>query len=60
MDVFLKNRKMLIDNIAAGIEAETVIPANKPKYVFAADRIIDRNIPSIIDLAVNSIVLLII
>ena len=29
--VFLKNLKMLIDIIAAGIEAETVIPANKPK-----------------------------
>ena len=36
---------MLIEIIAAGIDADTVIPAKRPKYVLAADNIIDRTIP---------------
>jgi hypothetical protein len=33
---------MPIDIIAAGIDAEIVIPAYKPKYVIADDKIIDN------------------
>ena len=54
---FLKNLKMLIDMMAAGIDAETVIPANNPRYVFAPDRSIEKKIPRIIDLNVNSLFL---
>ena len=54
---FLKNLKMLIDIIAAGIDAETVMPANKPKYVFAPDSNIEKIIPRIITLNVNSLFL---
>ena len=60
IDEFLKNLNIDIETIAAGIDAETVIPANKPKYVLAADRTTDNIIPRIIDLIVNSILLLVI
>tara|TARA_B100001057_G_C22571602_1_gene841384 strand:+ start:710 stop:862 length:153 start_codon:yes stop_codon:yes gene_type:complete len=33
-----------MDIIAAGIDAEIVIPAYNPKYVIADDKIIDRKI----------------
>ena len=51
---FLKSLSMPIDNTAAGIDADTVIPANRPKYAFAAESITDRKIPNTNDLAVNS------
>ena len=51
---------MLIDIIAAGIEADTVIPANKPKYVFADDSITENKIPNMIDLIVSSLFLVLI
>ena len=51
---------MLIDIIAAGMEADTVIPANNPKYAFADDNNIENNIPNIIALRVSSLFLYII
>ena len=54
---FLNSFNIAIDIIAAGIEADTVMPANSPKYVFAAERMIDNIIPSIIVLKVNSVFL---
>jgi hypothetical protein len=41
---FLKSLKIPIDIIAAGIDAEIVIPAYKPKYVIADDKTIDNMI----------------
>ena len=49
---FLKKLKMPIDKTAAGIDAETVMPAKSPKYAFAAPKIIDSRIPNIIVLIV--------
>ena len=43
--------------IAAGIDEETVIPANNPKYVFAPDKSIEKKIPRIKALNVNSLFL---
>ena len=39
---FRNNRKIPIDTIAAGIDAETVMPAYNPKYAIAAERTIER------------------
>ena len=41
---FLKSLRIPIDIIAAGIDAEIVIPAYRPKYTIADERIIDRKI----------------
>ena len=42
---FLNKDKIPIDMTAAGIDAETVIPANKPRYAFAPARIMESNTP---------------
>ena len=42
---------------AAGIDAETVMPANNPKYVFAPDRSIEKKMPRTIALNVSSLFL---
>ena len=55
---FLKNRIKLIDIIAAGIDADTVMPAKRPKYALADDSIIDKTIPRNIALNDNSVLLL--
>ena len=43
-----------MDITAAGIEADTVIPANKPRYAIAPDNNIDNTIPRTIALKVIS------
>ena len=43
-----------METTAAGIEADTVIPANKPRYAFAAARIIESKTPRINALIVIS------
>jgi hypothetical protein len=50
----LKNLKIPIDRTEAGIDAETVIPANSPRYAFAAPSIIESTIPKIKALTVIS------
>jgi hypothetical protein len=35
-----------MDRTAAGMDAETVIPANNPKYALAAAKTTDKRIPS--------------
>ena len=50
----------IVPETVPGIDAETVIPANSPRYVFADDSIIDNNIPRNIALRVNSLFLYII
>ena len=57
---FFKNLIKLIDIIAAGIDADTVMPANRPRYVLADDNIIENNIPRTIALSVSSLFLYII
>ena len=57
---FLKNLIKLIDIIAAGIDADTVMPANRPRYVLADDNTIENNIPRTIALGVSSLFLYII
>ena len=57
---FLKNFIKLIDIIAAGIDADTVMPANRPRYVLADDSTIENNIPRTIALGVSSLFLYII
>ena len=54
---FLNNFNIDIEMIAAGIDADTVIPANKPRYVLAADSIIERIIANKIDFNVSSLLL---
>jgi hypothetical protein len=46
---------MIIDITAAGIEADTVIPAYNPRYALAAVIKTPRTIPTIMTLTVNSI-----
>ena len=48
-------RKIPMEITAAGIDADTVIPAYSPRYVFAAPIMIDRIIPSIIARSVSSL-----
>tara|TARA_Y100000814_G_C12041507_1_gene302851 strand:+ start:105 stop:275 length:171 start_codon:yes stop_codon:yes gene_type:complete len=42
---FLNKDKTPIEITAAGIEAETVIPAKRPRYAFAPAKTIDRITP---------------
>ena len=49
---FLNILSMPIEITAAGMEAETVIPANNPKYAFAPAKTMDSMIPKIMDLKV--------
>ena len=51
---FLNKLKIPMDITAAGIDAETVMPANSPRYALAPARTIDRIIPSIMALIVIS------
>tara|TARA_Y100001960_G_scaffold149603_1_gene157993 strand:- start:120 stop:413 length:294 start_codon:yes stop_codon:yes gene_type:complete len=51
---FLNILSMPIEITAAGMEAETVIPANNPKYAFAPAKTMDSMIPKIMDLKVIS------
>src|SRR5690606_3859679 len=41
----LKNRRIAIEITAAGIDADTVSPANSPRYAFAPARITDSRMP---------------
>jgi hypothetical protein len=47
-----------MDITAAGIEADIVIPANKPRYAIAPDINMDSSIPRIIALKVISFFIL--
>jgi hypothetical protein len=49
-----KERRIIIDITAAGILAETVIPAYNPKYAFAAVISIPSRIPTTTTLPVSS------
>ncbi len=51
---FLKKRSINMESTAAGIEADTVIPANNPRYAFAAERTIDNKAPNMNALIVVS------
>ena len=42
---FLNTLNIPIDITAAGMDADTVIPANSPRYAFAPARTIDRIMP---------------
>ena len=47
-----------IEITAAGIEAETVIPTLSPRYAFAPPNMMARMIPKMIEVAVNSGIIL--
>jgi hypothetical protein len=49
----LKSRRIPIEMTAAGIDAETVMPANRPRYAFAPASTIDNTMPSTIALTVS-------
>jgi hypothetical protein len=51
---FRKSRKTAMEITAAGMDAETVIPANKPRYALAPASIMDNKIPKTIALGVIS------
>ena len=51
---FLNSDKTPMEMTAAGIEAETVIPAKSPKYALAPARIMESKIPRNIDFTVIS------
>ena len=51
---FIITRITPIEITAAGIDAETVIPTRRPRYAFAAPKIIASKTPMMIDVAVNS------
>ncbi len=51
---FLNSLRSPIEMTAAGIVAEIVIPANKPKYIFAAPSIIESSAPIMTALTVIS------
>jgi len=47
-------RKMAIEMTAAGMDAETVMPANRPRYAFAPPSSAESTMPSTIALMVTS------
>src|SRR5688572_30380740 len=49
-----RNRSAAIEITAAGIDAETVSPANRPRYMLAPPRMIARTQPRITDAGVIS------
>ena len=55
----LKRARTPMDITAAGIEADIVIPANKPRYAMAPDINMDSSIPRIIALKVISFFILV-
>lgn len=53
-------RRIPMEITAAGIDADTVMPAYSPRYVLAAPNMIDRMTPSIIARSVSSLTILLI